>query len=423
LRRGAGGLPLAGSLSGAALSNGQMKRTTKARLAVVLAGAALLAAAGVVAWRLEAPAPPQFVTAAAAKGDVARTVITTGAVNPVVTVQVGTYVSGPIEAIYCDYNTKVKAGQLCAKIDPRAYQVALDQAKANLASAQAQLAKDRASLASARTSYERDRGLVQKGIVSQESVDNDLSAYRQAQAQVKLDEATITQRRAALEGAQVNLNYTDIVSPVDGTVVSRNVDVGQTVTASFQTPTLFLIAKDLAKMQVDTNVSESDIGAVHLDDKATFTVEAYPGRTFEGRVSQVRKAPITVQNVVTYDAVISVDNPQLLLLPGMTANARIVTAERDDVLKVPLQALRFEPQAPGSAAQGGSKAAGRSKGSRVWVLRDGRPVAVPVSVGLTDSTSAEITGGELKAGEPVIVNEVTPGQGAAPRRPRTPFRF
>jgi HlyD family secretion protein len=391
----------------------------KTRWLLLLAAILVLAAGAVAWWRLDKPAPPKFVTQRAAKGDVVRTVVTTGSVNPVVTVQVGSYVSGPIQSLYCDFNTKVKAGQLCAKIDPRNYQVALDQAKANLATARAQLVKDQASLAYAKVNYERDRGLVARGIVSQDTVDADKSAYDQAIAQIKLDEATVEQRKAALAGAQVNLDYTDIVSPVDGVVVSRNVDVGQTVAASFQTPTLFLIAKDLTKMQVDTNVSESDIGAVKLGDRATFTVEAYPRKTFEGRVTQVRKAPITVQNVVTYDAVISVENPDLLLLPGMTANAKIVTDERKDVLRVPEQALRFEPG--GLAA---AKGKGARRGSQVWVLKDGGPVAVPVTVGLEDGTWAQITGGKVELGDAVITDEVTAGGAPAARRTGlAPFRF
>lgn len=377
---------------------------------------ALAATATAVWWARRVP-PLQYVTAAAEKGDIVRSVIATGNVNPVVTVQVGSYVSGPIQALYCDYNTRVKAGQLCAKIDPKSFQVAVDQARANLSSAQAQLAKDEASLEYARVNYERDGALLGRGIVSRDTVDSDRSAYRQATAQVALDKATILQRRAALEGAQVNLNYTDIVSPVDGTVVSRNVSVGQTVAASFQTPTLFLIAQDLTRMQVDTNVSESDIGGVHVGQRATFTVEAYPGTIFQGRIAQVREAPITVQNVVTYDAVISVANPKLLLLPGMTANARIITEERNNVLKVPLQALQFSPS--GFAAQQGNA---RSGGSHVWVLRDGRPVQVAVSVGLRDDTAAEISGGALKPGEEVITGEVSGAQGGG-KQARSPFRF
>lgn len=377
-------------------------------MAAVLAG---LIGGGV--WWLLRPQAPHYITMPSTRGDVTRFVITTGNVNPVVTVQVGTYVSGPIQSLYCDYGTRVKAGQLCAKIDPKPFQVSVDQARANLDMARAQLVKDHASLAYARSTYRRDHGLLKQGIVSQETVDSDKSASQQAAAQVKLDEATIQQRKSALEGAQVNLQYTNIVSPVDGVVVSRNVNVGQTVAASFQTPTLFVIAQDLTKMQVDTNVSESDIGMVKEGQKALFTVDAYPGKTFEGSVTQVRMAPITVQNVVTYDAVISVANPQLLLFPGMTANARIITEEHRNVLKVPLPALQFSPQGVSGTV---------ADKTRVWVLRDHRAVAVPVSVGLKDATSAEITGGDLKAGEPVITGEVSESGGNGRKRPaRSPF--
>jgi HlyD family secretion protein len=381
----------------------------------------IIAVGATLGWWLKRPKPPQFVTMPATMGDVSRSIITTGSVNPVVIVQVGSYVSGPIQSLYCDYNTKVKAGQLCAKIDPKPFQVALDQAKANLTIAQAQLVKDEAGFSYAKSNYERDLGLLGQGIVSQDTVDSDKSAYQQASAQVKLDQATILQRRAALEAAQVNLDYTNIVSPVDGTVVSRNVNVGQTVAASFQTPTLFLIAQDLTKMQVDTNVSESDIGGVRVGQKTVFTVEAFPKKTFLGRVSQVREAPITVQNVVTYDAVISVDNPKLLLLPGMTATVRIITEERNQVLRVPLQALQVNPSRS-STAPGPQTVAGKI-GRHVWVLRAGRPVPVPVTVGIEDGTYAQITGGGLKAGDPVIVNEIPGGSRRSKDGQRSRFSF
>lgn len=407
-----------------------------------------LLAAGVVAllilgsmwWRRTDP--PQYVTVAASRGPVVRAVVTTGAVNPVVTVQVGSYVSGVIQKLYCDYNTEVKAGQLCAQIDPRPYQVVVDQDAANLASAEAQRKKDLAALAVARSNYNRDLGLLKRGVVSQEAVDIDKSTLEQAIAQIGVDDAAIQQHRAALSAAQVNLGYTNIVSPVDGVVVSRSIDVGQTVAASFQTPTLFLIAKDLTKMQVDTSVSESDVGATAVGQKASFTVEAYQGRVYWGEVTQRRQAPITVQNVVTYNVVVSVDNPDLTLLPGMTANTRIITDERDDVLRVPVTALRFTPsghKAPTAErepesrrANGGDTTtstgaprgeerrrgagAGKHGAQHVWVLRDNEPVAVTVTTGLNDSTYAEITGGDLQADDRVIVNEIQPG---ADQRPRT----
>jgi HlyD family secretion protein len=365
------------------------------------------------------PAPVRYVTAPVTRGNVARSIVTTGSVNPVVTVQVGTFVSGPIQAIFCDFNTEVTAGQLCAKIDPRTYQQAVDQAKANLATAEAQLRKDQAALAYAQTNYERDRGLRDRGVVSQDALDADKSALDQAAAQVALDQAAIAQRHAALEAAQLNLEYTDIVSPVNGTVVARNVDVGQTVAASFQTPTLFLIAQDLTKMQVDTNVSESDVGMARVGQRAVFTVEAYPDRSFEGRVVQVRRAPITVQNVVTYDVVIGCDNPDLLLLPGMTADARIVVEEHRNVLRVPEAALRFEPTPLDEAPPQGETA---PPGDRVWVLRGRRPEAVPVTAGLDDGTSVEVEGDGLAAGDRVIVDVAGSGTGRG-SRPRPPFRF
>jgi HlyD family secretion protein len=206
---------------------------------------------------------------------------------------------------------------------------------------------------------------------------------------------------------------------VDGTVVLRNVSVGQTVAASFQTPTLFLIAQDLTKMQVDTNVSESDVGGARVGEKACFTVEAYPDQTFCGQIYQVRRAPITVQNVVTYDVVVNVDNPDLKLLPGMTANMRIITDERDKVVRVPMQALKFSPG--GFGGKGGSPATKPGGGTRVWVLRDGKPVRVPITVGLDDGTYAEVVQGDLKPGDQVVVNEVSAdgqsgrgGQGSRP---------
>jgi len=394
-----------------------MRRLTAiALLSVALGG-------GAAAWWSMREPPVRYVTAPAAKGDVVRAIIASGTVNPVVTVEVGTYVSGVIKSLTCDYNTTVKAGQLCAKIDPRPYQVQVDQAKANLSSAKAQLAKDQAALAYAKTNYERDQGLVKKGIVSQDTVDVDKSTYDQAVAEVALDQATIEQRQAALDAAQVNLAYTDIVSPVDGTVVSRNVSVGQTVAASFQTPTLFVIAQDLTKMQVDTNVSETDVGEAREGEVALFSVEAYPSETFEGKVTQVRQAPITVQNVVTYDVVINVDNPKNQLLPGMTANVRIVTAERNDVLKVPVAALQFQPTlARGSRGAMAEEAEKPESSPRVWVLRNREPAAVPVATGLDDGNAVEITGGDLKPGDAVIVNEVQRASSQAPPQ-RTSLRF
>jgi HlyD family secretion protein len=229
---------------------------------------------------------------------------------------------------------------------------------------------------------------------------NAKSLYDQAQAQITLDQATIAQRQAELDTAQVNLDYTDIVSPVEGTV--RNVTVGQTVAASFQTPTLFLIGTDLTKMQVDTNVSESDIGGLKEGDQASFTVDAYPKRTFAGAVRQIRQSPQTVQNVITYDVVISADNPDLALKPGLTAETRIIVDQRTDVVRVPVQALRYSPR--GIAASGAPTAASSDQ-VQIWVLRDGKPVPFSVAVGLDDDSFVEIVAGDIKPGDQVIIGE------------------
>jgi HlyD family secretion protein len=348
---------------------------------------------------------PKIVTAKVTEGPIVRSVTATGTVNPVITVQLGTYVSGPIIAIYKDYNAPVKKGQLIAKIDPSTYQVTVDIAHATLANSKAQLGKDQADLDYKKVTYDRDLALYKADAVSKDTVDSAYSAWQMDVAQVKLDRANIQQQTANVAAAEVNLNYTNIVAPVDGTVVSRNVDVGQTVAASFQTPTLFLIAKDLTKMQVDSNVSESDIGYVKQGQKATFRVDAFPDRDFEGVVAQVRQAPITVQNVVTYDVVVSVENPELLLKPGMTANVNVVTASKGKVVRVPIDALRFAPpgQPPAdSAALDG--APGRQ--TRVWVLENRKVTPVTITTGLSDGTWVEVADGDVQAGDRVVTDEI-----------------
>lgn|SRR6185312_12200615 len=364
---------------------------------------------GIAFWLSRGEAPRRYTTAPVTRGSITRAVTATGTVNPQLTIIVGSYVSGVIQTISCDYNTKVTKGQVCATIDPRPFQTVVDQNRANLQTAQAQLQKDEAGLAYAKLTSDRLSRLVKLDSASRDAADNARNAYDQALAQIALDKATIAQREAALQAAQVNLDYTKIISPVDGTVVSRNVTIGQTVAASFQTPTLFLIATDLTKMQVDTNVSESDIGNITAGDKAMFTVEAFPSERFTGEVTQVRQAPQTVQNVVTYDVVVGADNPDLKLKPGMTATMRVVTDERQNVPRVPDQALRFSP-----AGLGGGRS---SEGSRVWVLRDGEAVAVPVQTGLDDDSNTEITAGALKEGDKVITGEQR-DQNAAGSHPR-----
>ena len=373
---------------------------TRSRVAVIaLASAILLALAGTAWWVTHPSATVRYVTAPVTRGSVTRTVAATGTVNPVLTIIIGSYVSGVISDMYCDYNTQVKKGQLCAKIDPRPYQAALHQA-------QGQLARDSAQLAGARVDLARYNTLRKQDSIAEQTYDDEAALVHQLEGAVQLD-------RAAVETAVVNLGYTNIVSPVDGTVVARNITIGQTVAASFQTPTLFLIATDLTKMQVDTNVSESDIGAIKEGDEARFSVEAFTDRSFQGKVVQVRQAPQTVQNVVTYDVVVGADNPQFQLKPGMTATVAIVTAQRTHVLRVPDQALRFTPSGlrsvppagPAAGAVPPGAAGGVSRQAQVWVLQRGKPAVITIGTGLDDDTYTEVLSGSLTAGDQVITGE------------------
>jgi HlyD family secretion protein len=351
-----------------------------------------------------------YVTAPVTRGPLVRSVTATGTVNPVTVVQVGTYVSGPISAIYVDFNSSVKAGQLLAKIDSRPFQAQVDLSRAALANSEAQLRKDQANLAYQKVTDERDSQLLKDAAIAQDTMDSQFSTYHQAVAQVGLDQAAIQQQKASLQAALLNLHYTDIISPVDGTVVSRNVDVGQTVAASYETPTLFLVAKDLTKMQVDTNVSESDIGSVRIGQPVDFTVDAYTTKTFQGSVVQTRQAPITVQNVVTYDVVVGVSNPELLLMPGMTANITIVSDHRDDALQVPLRALAFTPRERGSHWQGqGHQHSEHS--ARVWVDDGGQLRPVRITRGIDDGNNVEVLSGDLKPGDEVVTDRLGPTNG------------
>ena len=281
--------------------------------------------------------------------------------------------------------------------------------------ARAQLLKDQANRDYTKINYDRNLSLIKTNAVSLDTVDLAKSAYQQAEAQVAYDQATIDQRQAELDAAQVNLDYTNIVSPVDGTVVSRNVTMGQTVAASFQTPTLFVIATDLKKMEVDTNVSESDIGGLKEGGPATFTVDAFPKRTFRGIVTQVRQSPQTVQNVVTFDVVVGVDNSDLDLKPGMTAATRIIVDQRNDVVRVPNQSLRYAPGGAGARAPASAPEAAQAQ---VWVIRDGAPVAIAVDLGLDDNSFVEIVGGNVKPDDQVIVAEQRDGAGRPMPQPR-----
>lgn len=379
----------------------------------ILVGVAVLVAAGIAAFLLlrDGKAGVRFRTEAVTRGDILQTVTATGTVNPVTTVLVGTQVSGTIKHIYVDFNSPVTKGQLIAQIDPATFEAQVAQARANLLLARANLEKAQATLVDARRTRDRNRQLIAKDLIAQGDVDTAQTNYETAKAGVNASKAQVAQAEAALNNALTNFQYTRILSPVDGIVVSRNVDVGQTVAASFQTPTLFTIAQDLTKMQIDTNVDEADIGKVAIGQAVEFTVDAFPDVTFKGKVSQVRIAPIIVENVVTYDVVIVVDNPELKLKPGMTANVSIIVASRKGVLRLPNAALRFSPPVEGKAKL--------RDGPGVWMLRKSKPARVPVTTGISDGMYTELLKGGPGEGQEVIVESLSGGtRGNATQAPR-----
>lgn len=405
------------------------------KLAALLALAVLLAAAGFGAYRTlgGGGARPAWKLAKAESGPLAAVVSATGTLNPVVSVQVGSQVSGQVKETHADFNSEVKAGQLIARIDPENFQHRVRQAEADLDAAraavavqQAEVIRSRANLDEAQRDFDRKKLLVEKNFISPAERDKAGSALDASRAQLQVAQAQgnnsaalVRSRETQLAQARVDLERTAIRSPVDGIVVKRSIEPGQTVAASLQAPELFVIARNLTDMQVETAIDEADVGRVSVGQKSTFTVDAFPGRTFEGAVRQVRKAAQVVSNVVTYTVVISAANPDLILLPGMTANVRIVTAEKDRVLKVPNAALRFKP--PADEKRNGGKADGRGKGQgkggeggRVFVLDgEGKPKAVPVKTGLTDGAMTEIVAGEIAEGAEVVVGATAPSKSAA----------
>ncbi|MCP9446276.1 MAG: efflux RND transporter periplasmic adaptor subunit [Nitrospira sp.] len=403
-----------------------------------------LAVGGYVLFSGDGKEPVRYRTAKIERGAVVSVVSATGTINPVVSVQVGTQVSGMIKSLHADFNTRVKAGQTVAVIDSEPFKARREQAASNLEMARAALAKARTDLAQRKRELERLKPLMAEQFVSQNDVDLAMTNYESAEAQVRVAEAQVRQAEAALNAADLDLKYTIIRSPVDGIVVARNVEVGQTVAASFSTPNLFLIALDLTQMQVDTNVSESDIGGIVEGMEAMFTVDAYPGVQFHGVIRQVRLAPINVQNVVTYNVVVGVDNRDLRLKPGMTANVSIVVAKKNDVLKVPNAALRFSPPQKDRPERRGKdeqrvKAGERGNGEvliseqggpakRIWRLAiDDEPELLLIRTGISDGAWTEVLDGDVKEGDSVIVglessrserrsSELPPGFGGGRRR-------
>jgi len=351
-----------------------MSRRRKKYLVPVVIFLAILFAGGYFLYPMIGPKGPnqKFRTVKVERGEISSIVTATGTINPVITVLVGSQVSGTIKALHADFNSRVREGEVIAQIDPAIFEAQVEQgranllnaqanllnAQANLQNAQANLSKAEISVVDAKRTLERNKELIEKKVIAQATLDTAQTNYdtaiaqrevakaqlESARSQVESNKAQVEQARAGLKVADTNLKYTTIRSPVNGIVISRNVDVGQTVAASLQAPTLFMIAKDLTRMQVDTNVSEADIGRVAKDQDATFTVDAYPERTFRGKVSEIRNAPITIQNVVTYDVVIQVDNSDLRLKPGMTANVSVQIEHKGNILKIPNSALRFRPE-------------------------------------------------------------------------------
>ena len=359
--------------------------------------AMILIAGAFVAFR-DKGTVSKFRTEKIARGDIEATVTATGNVNAVTTVLVGTQVSGTIKNIYVDFNSPVKKGQVIAQIDPATFEAQVEQAKANLLSARASLEKAEAAFLDAKRTMDRNRELFSRNLSAKSELDTSETNYESAKAQVSVAKAQIAQAEASLRLSETNLRYAKIVSPVDGTVVSRNIDVGQTVAASFQTPTLFNIAQDLTKMQIDTNVAEADIGKIEVGQPVEFTVDAYPEITFKGSISEIRNAPIVVQNVVTYNAVVKVDNPELKLKPGMTANVSVIVSSKKDVLRIPNAALRFRFSETRKEAV--------EKGSGVWIVEEGKPKRVKVSTGISDGSYTELVQGDIRDGQEIIVESL-----------------
>lgn len=465
-------IPLAAPAAPASISPGlPTKRRVQGipRLIAWVAGAALLAAAIFLFPWNRSGTKSSWTFAVIDRGVIESTVTTSGNLNAVITVQVGSQVSGNIIALHADFNTKVKKGQLVAEIDPAPFQAALDQAtaavaaaKAGVSTAQANRSKAESDLAAvsaqiasqqanfvkaqsaadfAKIANDRRQMMVRNGSTSVEDADTSKAAYEQALASVAAASAAVTaaeanrksaqdqvdvtirqleqaqavvrQNEAVLAQARLNLSHTKILAPVDGTVESRNMDVGQTVAASFQAPTIFLIAQDLTKMQVDTNVDEADIGRVRMGQAATFTVDAWPGRVFHGVVQQIRQAPINVQNVITYNVVIQVSNEDLALFPGMTANVTISVARAAGALRLPKAALRYRPSGGDSK---GSAAA--NAGQMVYVRgEDNNPVPVRISTGISDANFVEVLSG-LREGDRVITGNASAGTA---KRTNTPI--
>lgn len=405
----------------------------------------LLAALGAGGWYWYAArttaGEARYRVGAVERGTLQAVVAASGTLNAVTTVQVGSQVSGQILEIHADFNTQVKKDQIIARIDPQSFELRVNQARAdvdaaksavavavsNLAAQKAESGRVRVALADAERDLGRKKMLVEKHFISPAEldkakalVDSTREQLKAVEAQIEVNQsqiasaqATVKQREALLRQAQVDLERTIIRAPVNGTVILKNIDAGQTVAASLQAPVLFTIAQDLRDMQVEAAIDEADVGRLRVGQQASFTVDAFPRRNFSGEIRQIRKSPVNVQNVISYTVVISAANPDQSLLPGMTANVRVVVESRDNVLKVPNAALRFRPA-------GDSR---RSATGRLWVPGvDGQPSPLDVRFGLTDGTSTEIIEGPLKEGDVIVLGAAEPS-GAAKKGAAGPRMF
>ena len=353
----------------------------------------------------------KYVTKEVTKGNITEYVEASGTIKPINTIAVGTQVSGTVAAIYVDYNSQVKKGQLLAELDPSLFQSNVDQSTAKLNNAQAAYSKAMANLEYKKNNYKRYEHLYAKNYVSRDDVELARSNYLTAQADVAAARAEMNASRATLNNNLTNLGYSKITSPVDGTVISRAVDVGQTVAASFNTPTLFEVAEDLTKMQIETSVSEADIGKIKVGQEAEYTLDGYPNKTFKGNVTQVRLASTTTNNVVTYTVIISVDNTDGFAIPGMSANVSVITGQVKDVLVVDNKALKFSPA--------DNKQKFDTQG--VWILNGNEPVRVDVELGLSDDSKTQIISDKIHEKDKVIISSADKNRKKQAQSMRRPF--
>lgn len=335
----------------------------------------------------------QYETYKLDKCTITQVVEASGTINPVNIVSVGSTVSGLMKEIYVDYNSEVKKGQLLAQIDPANFQASVDQNLAQINNAEANMAKLQAEMVFSEKTYNRYKNLYAKNFIARSELDQAESDYLAKKAAIGAQRASIAQARANYQTSLTNLGYTKIIAPVDGTIISRDIDVGQPVAASFQAPELFTIAQDLRKMQIEVNVSEADIGKVKTGQAVEYTLDGYADSTFYGKVTQVRLDSTTTSNVVTYTVIVEVSNDDLKLKPGMTANVSIITSKKENVLCAPSMALKYSPETTGK----------KYKEQGLWVLEDGKPTRVSIKEGTSDDSYVEVVSKKLKAGDEVII--------------------